>query len=68
MHFSVFGGYLMREAFELAYTNACAFLRGRPYTVSMDDVAFRRPVPIGSILHFTSHVCGFYIFNLFLLI
>ena len=56
IHSSIFGGFLMREAFELAYTNATLFIRARPYTIAMDDVAFRKPVPIGSSLFLTSEV------------
>ena len=56
IHSSIFGGFLMREAFELAFTNATLYLNARPYTLSSDDIAFRRPVPIGSILFLNSQV------------
>lgn len=56
IHGSVFGGFLMREAFELAYTTASIYVGGRVWTVSMDDIAFRKPVPVGSILSLSSEV------------
>eukprot|EP00158_Paraphelidium_tribonemae_P005687 Partr_v1_DN27464_c1_g1_i1_m71554 putative Acyl-CoA thioesterase len=56
VHSSIFGGYLMREAFELAYTTAMLFLKGRPFTVALDDISFARPVPIGSILFLAAEV------------
>lgn len=58
IHSSIFGGFLMREAFELAYTNARLYLKARPFTLSSDDITFRRPVPIGSILFLSSQVNG----------
>lgn len=56
IHSSIFGGFLMREAFELGYAVAMLYIKGRPWTVALDDIAFRKPVPIGSILHLTSQV------------
>ncbi|KAI3639094.1 hypothetical protein MIR68_002624 [Amoeboaphelidium protococcarum] len=56
MHGSVFGGFLMREAFELAYATATLYIKARPLTVAMDEIAFKKPVPIGSILKFSSEV------------
>jgi acyl-coenzyme A thioesterase 9 len=52
----MFGGYLMREAFELAYANAMLYARERPLFISLDEIAFKKPIPIGSILHLTSNV------------
>lgn len=46
----------MREAFELAYTTARLYLRARPFTLSSDDITFRKPVPIGSVLFLSSQV------------
>jgi acyl-coenzyme A thioesterase 9 len=56
IHSSIFGGFLMKEAFEIAYTNAMLFTKGRPYTVALDEIAFKKPVPIGSVLLLTSQV------------
>lgn len=50
LHDLVFGGILMREAFELAYATATLYCRGRPIFRAIDELAFVHPVPIGSIL------------------
>ena len=47
----------MRLAFELAYSTAMMYTRSpRVSLVAMDDVLFRRPVPIGSLLSLTAQV------------
>ncbi|KAF4568343.1 hypothetical protein EYR40_010253 [Pleurotus pulmonarius] len=56
VHSKVFGGYLMRLAYELGFTNASLFTRGHVRFLSLDKIAFARPVPIGSILKLTSCV------------
>ena len=46
----IFGGFLMRRAFELAFT--CCYLHGgsRPHFVELEEVQFKRPVEIGDML------------------
>lgn len=57
IHHFMFGGYLMREAFELAFTSASFFLQGRrPLFRALDDIHFRKSVPVGSILRFSAQV------------
>jgi acyl-coenzyme A thioesterase 9 len=53
IHNKVFGGYLMRKAYEIAWTNANLII-GDPniYLMELDDISFRHPVEIGSILEF----------------
>jgi acyl-coenzyme A thioesterase 9 len=53
IHNKVFGGYLMRKAYEIAWTNANLVI-GDPniYLMELDDISFRHPVEIGSILEF----------------
>lgn len=46
----------MRLAYELAYADALLFTRSPVRFLSLDGISFRKPVPIGSILHLTSHV------------
>jgi len=46
----------MRLAYELAIASALLFTRSRVRFLSLDGISFRKPVPIGSILHLTSHV------------
>lgn len=53
----IFGGYLLRQTFELAYCSAGAFSRSFPRFVSLDNTTFTAPVPVGSVLHMDSEVC-----------
>ncbi|KIY51616.1 Thioesterase/thiol ester dehydrase-isomerase [Fistulina hepatica ATCC 64428] len=55
-HNQIFGGYLMRLAYELGFANASLFTRGHVNFLSLDGISFARPVPIGSILRLTSYV------------
>ncbi|XP_043853579.1 acyl-coenzyme A thioesterase 9, mitochondrial isoform X1 [Dromiciops gliroides] len=53
----IFGGFLMRKAFELGWATACNFGASRPFPFTVDDIMFQRPVEIGSLLYFSSQVC-----------
>ncbi|KAF6015396.1 hypothetical protein HII12_000939 [Brettanomyces bruxellensis] len=48
----IFGGYLLRQTFELAYCAAGAFSRAAPRFVSLDNTTFKAPVPVC----YTEHV------------
>ncbi|XP_077987731.1 acyl-coenzyme A thioesterase 9, mitochondrial-like [Glandiceps talaboti] len=52
----VFGGFLMRQAFELAWANAYVHCKSRPMVTAVDDILFRKPVAIGSLLYLSSQV------------
>ncbi|SCU97385.1 LAMI_0F09890g1_1 [Lachancea mirantina] len=54
--YMIFGGYLMRQTFELAYCAAASFSHAFPRFVSLDSTTFRAPVPVGSILHMDATV------------
>ncbi|EJF60136.1 Thioesterase/thiol ester dehydrase-isomerase [Dichomitus squalens] len=56
VHQKIFGGYLMRLAYELGFANSCLFTRGHVTFVSLDGISFARPVPIGSLLRLTSNI------------
>ena len=56
IHQKIFGGFLLREAFELAWANAYLLAGAHPYFLALDDVTFHRPVEIGSLLHLTATV------------
>ncbi|PSR79848.1 hypothetical protein PHLCEN_2v6894 [Hermanssonia centrifuga] len=56
VHQKIFGGYLMRLAYELGYSNAMLFTRGAVSFLSLDSISFARPVPIGSVLRLKSYV------------
>ncbi|KAF2266580.1 Thioesterase/thiol ester dehydrase-isomerase [Lojkania enalia] len=55
-HFMIFGGFLLKQTFELAFTCAAAFAHARPTFVSLDPSRFQNPVPVGSILYLTATV------------
>lgn len=58
MHsYMIFGGYLLRQTFELAYACTAGFSSGVPRFVSLDSTTFRNPVPVGSVLYLTATVC-----------
>ncbi|KAJ1653091.1 hypothetical protein IWQ61_006715 [Dispira simplex] len=56
VHHKIFGGYLMRLALELAYAQASLFAKRSPKILAIDDITFKKPVPIGSVLYLTSQV------------
>ncbi|XP_042665853.1 acyl-coenzyme A thioesterase 9, mitochondrial isoform X2 [Centrocercus urophasianus] len=53
----IFGGFLMRKAFELGWATACRYGCSRPFIVSVDDIMFQRPVEVGSMLLLSGQVC-----------
>ncbi len=52
----IFGGFLMRQAYELAWANACLYCKAPPKISVVDDISFKKPVLIGSLLFLTSQV------------
>lgn len=54
--YMIFGGYLLRQTFELAYACTAAFSHSPPRYVSLDSTTFRNPVPVGSVLYLTATV------------
>ncbi|XP_052219220.1 acyl-coenzyme A thioesterase 9, mitochondrial-like [Dreissena polymorpha] len=52
----IFGGFLMRKAFELAYANACFHCKGNAKVLVVDNIAFKKSVEIGSFLFLSSQV------------
>jgi acyl-coenzyme A thioesterase 9 len=55
-NFMVFGGYLLKQTFELAFSCAASFSHTRPTFVSLDPSTFDNPVPVGSVLYLTATV------------
>nr|XP_040572619.1 acyl-coenzyme A thioesterase 9, mitochondrial-like [Lepeophtheirus salmonis] len=53
----IFGGFIMREAAELAWMNAYTYSGQVPSFYHIDDIIFRKPVEIGSIMYMNSQVC-----------
>lgn len=56
LHNRIFGGFLVRRAFELAFANAYLFGGARPIFLEVDEVSFARPVDVGDLLVFHSRV------------
>lgn len=55
-HFMIFGGYLLKQTFELAFTCAAAFSHTRPKFLNLDPSTFEQPVPVGSVLYISAGV------------
>ncbi|CAA7037881.1 unnamed protein product [Microthlaspi erraticum] len=56
VHGRIFGGFLMRKAFELAFSNAYTFAGVSPRFLEVDRVDFIKPVDVGNFLRFKSRV------------
>jgi len=52
----VFGGFLLKQTFELAFCCCAAFTHCRPTFLSLDPNTFENPVPVGSVLYLTATV------------
>ncbi|KAH7547620.1 acyl-coenzyme A thioesterase 2, chloroplastic [Ziziphus jujuba] len=50
IHGRIFGGFLMRRAFELAFSTAYAFAGVAPHFLEVDHVDFLKPVDVGNFL------------------
>lgn len=55
-NFMIFGGFLLKSTFELAFTCASAVSHTRPKFVALDPSTFENPVPVGSVLYLTATV------------
>ncbi|KZT05215.1 Thioesterase/thiol ester dehydrase-isomerase [Laetiporus sulphureus 93-53] len=56
VHQKIFGGYLMRLAYELGFATAELLTGCHVLFLSLDGISFAKPVPIGSILRLTSQI------------
>ncbi|CAO2838283.1 unnamed protein product [Amaranthus hypochondriacus] len=56
IHGRIFGGYLMRKAFELAFATAYTFAGASPRFLEVDHVDFVKPVDVGNFLRMKSCV------------
>ena len=54
--FMIFGGFLLKTTFELAFTCAAAFSHTRPSFLNLDPSTFEEPVPVGSVLYVSAGV------------
>ena len=55
-NFMIFGGFLLKQTFELAFCCCAAFSHTRPTFLSLDPSTFDNPVPVGSVLYLTATV------------
>jgi len=55
-NFMIFGGFLLKSTFELAFCCAASLSHSRPRFVSLDPSTFQNPVPVGSVLYLTATV------------
>jgi len=53
-NFMIFGGFLLKSTFELAFTCASAASHTRPTFIALDPSTFENPVPVGSVLYLTA--------------
>ena len=56
MYNKIFGGFLMRQAYELGWANSFLFSQERCRLNQVDSIIFRKPVEIGALLFFSSQV------------
>lgn len=49
--FMIFGGFLLKHTFELAFCCAASFSHSRPNFLALDPSTFENPVPVGSVLY-----------------
>ncbi|KAG8231076.1 hypothetical protein J437_LFUL010702 [Ladona fulva] len=57
LHNKVFGGFLMRQALELAWTTGYMFSKFRPKLCHISNIGFHCPVDVGSLLGLSAYVC-----------
>lgn len=58
LHGKIFGGYVLRLAYELAWLCVYKYLKGGlPIVTNIDDVQFLAPVEVGSTLDYTARIC-----------
>src|SRR6266498_575699 len=55
-NFMIFGGFLLKQTFELAFCCVASFSHSRPTFISLDPSTFDNPVPVGSVLYLTATV------------
>jgi len=55
-NFQIFGGFLLKSTFELAFCCCASFSHARPNFVAADPCTFLNPVPVGSVLYLTATV------------
>lgn len=52
----IFGGFLLKQTFELAFCCAASVSHSRPNFLALDPSTFENPVPVGSVLYLRASV------------
>ncbi|KAK7219616.1 hypothetical protein V2G26_007619 [Clonostachys chloroleuca] len=55
-NFMIFGGFLLKQTFELAFCCAASVSHSRPNFLALDPSTFENPVPVGSVLYLRASV------------
>eukprot|EP01080_Neovahlkampfia_damariscottae_P012296 gene12296-5879_t len=56
LHNTIFGGYIMRKAYLLAFSTCFMFFKECPQFVSLDEITFVKPVYVGDFLNLNAAV------------
>eukprot|EP01117_Protostelium_nocturnum_P007307 TRINITY_DN2612_c0_g1_i4.p1 TRINITY_DN2612_c0_g1~~TRINITY_DN2612_c0_g1_i4.p1 ORF type:complete len:419 (-),score=133.54 TRINITY_DN2612_c0_g1_i4:1255-2511(-) len=56
IHHKIFGGYLMRKAFELAWSSTFVYSGVPPIYIALDETHFLAPIEIGDSVRFSSQI------------
>lgn len=57
IHGKTFGGFVMAQAFDLAYMAATYFMKGKPFmSLGIDEASFLQPITIGDMVNFQYRV------------
>ncbi|ETS61503.1 hypothetical protein PaG_04250 [Moesziomyces aphidis] len=56
VHQKIFGGFLMRSAYELAWMVSASLVNRHVQFLSLDALSFHAPVPIGAMLQLSSQI------------
>lgn len=56
VHNTIFGGFLMRCAFEISWVAANMYCSGRPILKTISDIMFKKPVSVNSFLRMSAYI------------
>ncbi|KAF0972861.1 hypothetical protein FDP41_009110 [Naegleria fowleri] len=56
IHGKIFGGFLLREAYEIGFITAYMYTKHRPVFLALNENSFLKPVEVGSVVEFTSQI------------
>ncbi|KAG2385671.1 hypothetical protein C9374_003486 [Naegleria lovaniensis] len=56
IHGKIFGGFLLREAYEIGFITAYMYTKHKPVFLALNENSFLKPVEVGSVVEFTSQI------------